>query len=171
MSFLDVTQRLNLRPLIMSKAQIDAIIADPNFHEIAFYVTLHKVGTRELGIRTLRYALINSVGKIYNFDGKPVSSPPLFTVSRFLNSGVMFLGGFNSGVKIKRNPLPEKYLLNILQTSLNASVIIDQFVMFHLEDAAPGFYEVIASLSSRIGGGGGAEVPGSVNNTPPPLTS
>ncbi len=172
MSFLDVTQRLNLRPLIMSKAQIDAIIADPNYYEIAFYVTLHKVGTKELGIRTLRYALINRAGQIYNFDGKVVASPPLFAVARFLNSGVKFFGGSISAVKIRRDPAPSIYFLDILQTGLN-SPPLNKFVIFYLDEvidiSGAISYNVVSSLSEILGGGGGSDIPGGANNTPPPL--
>jgi hypothetical protein len=170
MSFLDVTQRLNLRPLIMSKAQVDAIIADPNFYEIAFYVTLHKVGS-ERGIRTIRYALVNSVGEIYNFDGKPiVRSTPPFSTARFLNSGITFVGGFYSAVKIRRNPPPEIYFLNVLQTSLVASP--NKFLLFSLEEVigAGGAinYKLVANLSQLFGGGAGSDIPGGANHDVPP---
>ncbi len=168
MAFLDISEGLNLRPLIMSRSKVTSIKNDPNFHEIAFYVSFHQVNPTENGVLTIRYALINISGEIYNFDGLAVS--PGFDTSQFkLVSTVVFEGGYVSAVKILRKP-HEVYFWDSLTIKLNTVLRPprpNRFAMFLLGQSTPGFYKIVASVVDPIGGGG-ADAPGSVNNTPPP---
>ncbi|WP_255078161.1 hypothetical protein [Lacihabitans sp. CCS-44] len=176
---LSVIEDLNFRPLILTKTQVSAILAIPNFKEICFYLTKEDRGLRnqEKGVFTLRYGIIDTTNRLVFFDGIPIGRG--FNLNNFHNSNEKFEVTFstagtpfargtsnssNSGVVIL-NSNPREYFLTELSVNLNAAAV-NTMAGFFVTKNLSGNYEVhVAILATDFGVGGG---PGSTNTKPGP---